>query len=280
MFSLSGPKLRFYSSIAGSRTPHYGNETPRHDGSRTPSHSASWDHVSTPARSEEFDEYEHEPSPSYNPATPGYQPDTPQVGGPFTPQTPGGMYSSHEAPFSPYQASPSPSSSSYQLPSPGNPLTTPSPMGYNNPNSQFFSPMTPGVAASPFNNPQTPGGGMDHMPMEWQAVDLECRIRAAENKDKGLVGQQCIITGISGNVCSVLLLKEARVISVDSHFLEPVRPRENDRCKIISEGGEEEGFVTNIENENDVVVLVGDRHKKYRIYDLCKVGSKDQYSNS
>ena len=33
-------------------------------------------------------------------------------------------------------------------------------------------------------------------------------------------------------------------------------------------------------NENDVAVIVGDRHKKYRICDLCKVGSKDQYSNS
>lgn len=67
-----------------------------------------------------------------------------------------------------------------------------------------FSPMTPGVAASPFN-PATPGGGMGigglADPVEWQAVDLECRIRAMEHKDKGLVGQQCIITGISVSYC-------------------------------------------------------------------------------
>lgn len=42
-------------------------------------------------RSSDFDDYQisdPSPSPGYNPATPGYQPDTPQ--GPYTPQTPGG----------------------------------------------------------------------------------------------------------------------------------------------------------------------------------------------
>lgn len=87
------------------------------------------------------------------------------------------------------------------------------------------------------------------------------------------------LNDIQGSVCSVLLLKEARVISVDSQYLEPMRPRENDKCKIISEG-EEEGIVVDIKDENDVVVLVGDRHRKYRMADLYKLGSKDQYIQS
>lgn len=58
----------------------------------------------------DFDEYpfdEPSPSPNYNPATPGYQPDTPQ--GPYTPQTPGAanMYNSDHT-YSPYQQTPSP----------------------------------------------------------------------------------------------------------------------------------------------------------------------------
>lgn len=60
--------------------------------------------------STDFDDYpfdEPSPSPNYNPATPGYQPETPQ--GPYTPQTPGAanMYNSDHT-YSPYQQTPSP----------------------------------------------------------------------------------------------------------------------------------------------------------------------------
>lgn len=78
---------------AGSRTPHYGSMTPSHDGSRTP---GAWDpHITnTPARSE-VDTYSLDE---------GFeQPST----GPYTPQTPGGMYGSEQS-YSPYQTSPSP----------------------------------------------------------------------------------------------------------------------------------------------------------------------------
>ena len=59
----------------GSRTPHYGGMTPSHDGSRTPGQSGAWDPTvtNTPARSNDYDDYfdEASPSPAYNPATPG-----------------------------------------------------------------------------------------------------------------------------------------------------------------------------------------------------------------
>lgn len=38
--------------ISGSRTPHYGSQTPLHDGSRTPAQSGAWDpnNPNTPSR--------------------------------------------------------------------------------------------------------------------------------------------------------------------------------------------------------------------------------------
>lgn len=38
--------------VAGSRTPHYGSQTPLHDGSRTPAQSGAWDpnNPNTPSR--------------------------------------------------------------------------------------------------------------------------------------------------------------------------------------------------------------------------------------
>lgn len=143
--------------------------TPIHDGSRTPNASSEWD----PTVSNTY------PSPGYNPSklhlinhhmkggfsifnfigTPGYQ-----MNGPYTPQTPGTMYDST---YSPYQASPgyqsvvstpSPATGYGQSPSSNNPYNTPS-SGYS-PNMPY--------------NPQTPGAGLDVLPMtDWHTVDIE-----------------------------------------------------------------------------------------------------------
>lgn len=92
--------MLFNCFAAGSRTPHYGGMTPSHDGSRTP---GAWDPsiTNTPARSDpdnySLDEF-------------GAHPST----GPYTPQTPGGMYGSDQS-YSPYQASPSPTGYHSQL---------------------------------------------------------------------------------------------------------------------------------------------------------------------
>ncbi|KAK8769846.1 hypothetical protein V5799_013689, partial [Amblyomma americanum] len=156
----SGSRTPMYGSQtplyeAGSRTPHFGGgQTPLHDGSRTPVHGA-WDPTAsnTPARPEleDYNLDEGSPSPSYQPATPGYQaPETPQ--GPFTPQTPGMYGSDHSYSPSPTAYQPSPSPTGY--------VTTPSPVtfqaGTPSPSTYGgYSPTTPG-APSPFN-PQTPG---------------------------------------------------------------------------------------------------------------------------
>ncbi len=96
-------------SAGGSRTPLYGSQTPMHDGSRTPMHyggatprydggatpsadrmggsGSAWDpaSVNTPRNDFEDDWDEQPPSASLNPTTPGYQAETPDNHGPFTP---------------------------------------------------------------------------------------------------------------------------------------------------------------------------------------------------
>lgn len=142
----------------GSRTPQHGAMTPLHDGSMTP-RTGAWDPTitNTPARSTEYDYEDPSPSPGYNPNTPGYSMSTP-----FAPHTPGNMYGSDQG-YSPYQQSPSPSTSSYQI---GH-LETPSPTAY--------SPNTPNLNApySPYNNPQTPGKGHTYIIFEHYFAENE-----------------------------------------------------------------------------------------------------------
>lgn len=127
--------IDYISITDGSRTPHYGSMTPSHDGSRTPGQSGAWDPMvtNTPARTNNFDGYNMEEAGS-----PGYGPNYPSTGGPFTPQTPGTMYGSEQS-FSSYQpspspagyvATPSPNGTGYTT-SPHGAFATPSPMGYS-----------------------------------------------------------------------------------------------------------------------------------------------------
>jgi hypothetical protein len=54
-----------------------------------------------------------------------------------------------------------------------------------------YSPMTPGVAASPLN-PHTPGAGMDALALQdWFTTDIEVRVKDSHN-DAGLSGQVMI----------------------------------------------------------------------------------------
>ena len=99
----------FTVSFSGNRTPHYGAQTPLHDGSRTPRGAGSaWDptNPNTPARPDNFD-YDS-PSPAAygaatpNPQTPGSYSEEPSPQAPYanTPQTPGGYASDRT--YSPY----------------------------------------------------------------------------------------------------------------------------------------------------------------------------------
>lgn len=272
----SGSRTPMYGSQtpqyeAGSRTPHYGSQTPVHDGSRTPSHGGAWDpsNANTPARSGDFEDYhfdEPSPSPTYNPATPGYQPETPQ--GPYTPQTPGSavMYSSDHT-YSPYQQTPSPASYQAGAPSPSNYVATPSPTAYQgtpSPSAYGFSPMTPGA-------PCTPGAGMDHKSVEWQTTDIEVTIKDTHGDD-GLTGQTGYIRGISGGMCSVFLWKEDRVVTIMGEHLEPVVPKPKDRVKVImGEDREACGKLLSIDREEGVVKLDNKEITLLQLRHLCKM---------
>ncbi|UYV79470.1 SUPT5H [Cordylochernes scorpioides] len=200
----------------GGRTPQHGSQTPRPDA--TPSHTTgAWDPTYTPARNQDFeDSFNYaEPSPSYNPSTPGYQADTPPNAGPYTPQAFGSDHT-----YSPYQTTTSPAAT-YQL-STSNQTglwhisASPSP-------SSFATPSPSSIQSNYGYSPMTPAGG----DLEWQTTDIE--VRVSDHLDRCLRGQTGIIRGISGRTCSVFLLKEERVVNIDGDKLEPVVPQVDDR---------------------------------------------------
>ncbi|XP_063989412.1 transcription elongation factor SPT5-like [Diachasmimorpha longicaudata] len=264
----------------GSRTPHYGSMTPSHDGSRTPGQSGAWDPTvtNTPARNNDFDVYSLEDggSPGY-----GY----PSTGEPFTPQTPGTMYGSEQS-YSPYQPSPSPNASvgaspspaGYVAPSPSGTGYTTSPRIFPSPSPIGYSPMTPG-ANSPYN-PQTPGSGLDTGMgggimgnTEWHTVDIEVRIRDS-HQDPALAGQQGVIRGISGGMCSVFLPAEDRVVNLLCEQLEPVVPTHGDRVKVVlGESREAVGTLLSIDTQEGVVKLASGEVAMLQLRYLCKMKS-------
>ncbi|XP_008545708.1 transcription elongation factor SPT5 [Microplitis demolitor] len=288
MYARDGAKTPMHGSQTpmyenGSRTPHYGSMTPSHDGSRTPGQSGAWDPTvtNTPARNNDFDSYSMEEGGS-----PGYAPGYPSTGGPFTPQTPGTMYGSEQS-YSPYQPSPSPAASATASPSPAGYVATPSPSGtgyttsphgaFATPSPMGYSPMTPGVAGSPYN-PQTPGASLDTGVgsamlgnTEWHTVDIEVRIKDSHG-DPALAGQQGIIRGISGGMCSVFLPAEDRVVNLICDQLEPVLPIHGDRVKVIlGEDREAVGNLLSIDNQEGVVKLTTGELKMLHLRFLCKM---------
>lgn len=220
----------------GSRTPHSGGMTPSHDGSRTPSGggSSAWDpyHANTPRHNDMDYGYDDSPSPADfgatpNPATPGYNADSPGPQGPYTPQTPGSAYSpypaqspgSYEAQSPGFVGTPSPGSIASA--SPGSFAASPSPMGY--------SPMTPGA---PFT-PQTPGTAMDTGISDWHTTDIVVKVKETHN-DERLILQTGVIRNISGGMCVVYLTDEDKIENIPCEHLEPVPPEKGDRAKVIA----------------------------------------------
>ncbi|KAJ8683478.1 hypothetical protein QAD02_019270 [Eretmocerus hayati] len=278
----SGGQTPMYET--GSRTPHYGSMTPSHDaGSRTPGQSGAWDPTvtNTPARTSDFDGYNIDEAGS-----PGYAPGYPS-GGPFTPQTPGTMYGSEQS-FGPYQASPSPVASATASPSPAAYGSTPSPANtgytasphgaFTSPSPMGYSPMTPGVASSPYN-PQTPGSSIDTAHSsgvygsEWHTTDLEVRVRDSV-QDADLAGQQGYITTISGGMCTVFLPREDRSVNILCDQLEPVVPSQNDRVKVImGEERESVGTLLSIDNQEGVFKSNAGDVKMLQLRFLCKMRS-------
>lgn len=241
----------------GSRTPLHGGMTPSHDGSMTP-RTGAWDPTvtNTPARSTDYDYLdETSPSPGYNPNTPGYSMNTP-----FAPHTPGNMYGSDQG-YSPYQQSPSPSTSSYQM---GHLGETPSPTAY--------SPNTPSVQPySPYNNlqPQTPGASLDQQMGDWCTTDLQVKIRS--HSDPALIGQTATIKTVNNMICSVYLPAEERTVAVESDQLEPIAPQAGDHFKVITgEDRESIGVVHSVDN-NKAICTINDETTYKSLSELCLI---------
>jgi transcription elongation factor SPT5 len=263
----------------GSRTPHYGSQTPLHDaGSRTP----AWDPNITNTPGHDSDNWLE--SGTYGqPATPGVYSTTP-----YTPQTPGGYASDHNfSPYPPsYHASPSglgvggPSgtgpgsitgsfldaspSGSYQItPSPG---YSPSPLVYGQ------SPLTPSGSF----NPQTPGAGLEgyagaHQAHEWQTTGIEVSIKESL-PDPGLRRQIGIIRNVLVGTCALFLIQEERTVNVPSEHLALVIPRTGDRVKVISgEYREQVGKLASVDGSDGVVDLDNHDIKLFPLASLAKL---------
>uniref|UniRef100_A0A3Q1EY02 Transcription elongation factor SPT5 n=1 Tax=Acanthochromis polyacanthus TaxID=80966 RepID=A0A3Q1EY02_9TELE len=269
--------------LTTSRTPHYGSQTPLHDGSRTPGQSGAWDpsNPNTPSNEEEYDfPYDDEPSPSPqgyggtpNPQTPGYpEVPSPQVNPQYNPQTPGTpaynteQYSPYAAP-SPqgsYQPSPSPQSYHQVAPSPvgyqntHSPASyhpTPSPMAYQaspSPSPVGYSPMTPGAPSPGGYNPHTPGSNIEQGSSDWVTTDILVRVK---DSFMDLMGQTGVIRSfLQGGMCSVFMQESEKVVSVSSDHLEPVTPTKNNKVKVIlGEDREATGILLSIDGDDGIV---------------------------
>lgn len=190
------------------------------------------------------------PSPNYNPSTPGYQHT------PFQPQTPGSSHMYGSDSYSPYQTSSSPSPSPYT----SGYMGTPSPTGY----SPAAGP------ASPYN-PQTPGASLDSQINDWCTTDIVVKIKT--NEDSDLSGQQGIIRTVNSGVCSVFLIEEDRVVTVQSSNLEPIPPRAKDMFKVLSgDQRDQMGQVVSIAGREAIVRLNNSNEPSMLpLQSLCKL---------
>lgn len=262
----------------GSRTPHYGSATPRYDGSATPSHERSggsaWDPTSMNTPRNDFDEDwdEQPPSASLNPTTPGYQAETPDGHGPYTPGS-ALNYATH----SPY-TNPSPLDGyqnnlfNTQVPTPGSNYTsTNSPASFQN---YIYSPSTPGG----YFAPQTPGANaynIDHY--DWHMDGLMVRIRDSYPHDSDLCGAIGVIRSIHGSQCSLHIKNLDKTINISLDYLEPVLPQKGDRVMIVC--GDDKGstgLLLSIDGTEGVVKLENrpesrDEITMTNIKHLCKL---------
>lgn len=242
---------------AGSRTPMHGSQTPMHDGSRTPHYGSmtpradsapltpmherggsAWDPsgMQTPRNDFEDDWDEQPPSATLNPTTPGYQADTPDPHGPFTPGS-ALNYATHSpytnpSPLDPYQNQ----LFNSQVPTPGTAYTsTSSPASFQN---YIYSPSTPGG----YFAPQTPGANaynIDHY--DWHMDGLMVRIRDSYPHDADLCAAIGVIRSIHGSQCSLHIKDLDKTINIGLDYLEPVLPQKGDRVMIVY--GDDKGSV-------------------------------------
>jgi transcription elongation factor SPT5 len=243
----------------GSRTPHYGSATPRHDGSATPSHSnfersgSAWDptSINTPRNDFEDDWDDQPPSASLNPTTPGYQAETPDGHGPFTPGS-ALNYVTH-SPFT----NPSPLDGYHnnlfnnQVPTPGSNYTsTNSPASFQN---YIYSPSTPGA----YYAPQTPGANAYNIEnSDWHMDGLMVRVKDTYPHDSDLCGAVGIIKSIHGSQCSLHIKEFDKVINISLDYLEPVPPHKGDRVMIVH--GDDKGstgLLLSIDGPDGVIKL-------------------------
>ncbi|KRY37160.1 Transcription elongation factor SPT5 [Trichinella spiralis] len=256
-----GPHTPMYGSQTpmheGGRTPYYGSQTPMHDGSRTPSHANAWDPTvpNTPARRGiPDDDFEYEASPvtkyggpaSVSPATPGYSVDTP-LGVPYTP---GDLFSENSSPFL-MQSANSPLLGSYAGSSVGeSPSLQPSTSGLS-----LFSTGSRTSLSTPSSSitSDSPKLSFDGNLGEWVEPNMEVVIRDYP-VDRMLNGRVGVVQAVTGDSCTVFIPSLEKAVSVYVEHLEPSKPLQGDKVKIIrGEDVDSTGLVISIDGVEGVV---------------------------
>ncbi|PSN34935.1 Transcription elongation factor SPT5 [Blattella germanica] len=160
---------------------------------------------------------------------------------------------------------------------------TPSPLGYipspdtltqyGTPSPVLYSPLSQGTAPSLYFS-QTPVPGFDQFTIpqqEWHTTDIEVRIRFTHD-DGGLIGQIGVIRGISGNMASIFLPDEDRVVNILLEHLEPVVPKRLDIVKVIfGDDREAVGQLLSIDIQEGVVKFNSGEVKLLPLKFLCRM---------
>ncbi|KRZ72634.1 Transcription elongation factor SPT5 [Trichinella papuae] len=261
----------------GGRTPYYGSQTPMHDGSRTPSHANAWDPTvpNTPARrGVSDDDFEYEASPvtkyggpaSVSPATPGYSVDTP-LGVPYTP---GDLFSENSSPFL-MQSANSPLLGSYAGSSVGeSPSLQPSTSGLS-----LFSTGSRTSLSTPSSSitSDSPKLSFDGNLGEWVEPNMEVVIRDYPG-DRMLNGRVGLVQAVTGDSCTVFISSLEKAVSVYVENLEPSKPLQGDKVKIIrGEDVDSTGLVISIDGVEGVVKTDSDEIRLVNMAFLCKMVS-------
>ncbi|KRY61253.1 Transcription elongation factor SPT5 [Trichinella britovi] len=276
-----GPHTPMYGSQTpmheGGRTPYYGSQTPMHDGSRTPSHANAWDPTvpNTPARRGiPDDDFEYEASPvtkyggpaSVSPATPGYSVDTP-LGVPYTP---GDLFSENSSPFL-MQSANSPLLGSYAGSSVGeSPSLQPSTSGLS-----LFSTGSRTSLSTPSSSitSDSPKLSFDGNLGEWVEPNMEVVIRDYP-VDRMLNGRVGVVQAVTGDSCTVFIPSLEKAVSVYVEHLEPSKPLQGDKVKIIrGEDVDSTGLVISIDGVEGVVKTDSDEIRLVNMAFLCKMVS-------
>ncbi|XP_078372534.1 uncharacterized protein LOC144656167 isoform X2 [Oculina patagonica] len=228
---------------------------------------------------------------TYRPLSPSYSPTSPSYS--HCPTSPSYFLTLPSYSYSPTSPSYSPTSPSYSPSSPSYSPASPSYSPYSYSSAVSYSECTPDehrarssgfrsslasasagssgktTASSSFKrgkkrkkqewNTFTPWSGMiDPHSIDdcsWVTTDIEVKINES-NKDVQLIGKKGMVSRVSGNVCTVCLYDERRVVSIPIHTVDLTELNKQDKCKVIlGDNSGRTGVLINIDDSDGIIKM-------------------------